>query len=124
MSLYVSFLIKSNKKWSLQGSYERSKIWRKKAYFGYSRRHQVHNHMNFQPSLPLPHMLQLLSRFLLLSQQKLCNIEFIFEKEAVARESERRARVRSGPETFSYLKKRDPGDTQRKSESGAWRTWN
>ncbi len=57
MSLYVSFLIKSNKKWSLEGSYERSKIWREKAYFGYSRRHQVHNHMNVQTSAPpSPHV--------------------------------------------------------------------
>ena len=35
--------------------------------------------MNFQPSHPLPYMLQLLPSFLLLPQQKLiCNIEFIF----------------------------------------------
>jgi hypothetical protein len=57
MSLYVSFFITSNKKYNLDGSYafhkkppRRSKIWRKKTYFGYSGRHQVQ--MNFQPSPP------------------------------------------------------------------------
>jgi hypothetical protein len=42
----------------------------KKTYFGYSGRHQVH--MNFQPSPPLTHMLQLLPRFLQLPNKKLC----------------------------------------------------
>jgi hypothetical protein len=46
-------------------------------YFGYSGRHQVH--MNFQPSPPLPYMLKLLPRFLLLPTAKImCNIKFIF----------------------------------------------
>ncbi len=75
MTLYVSFFIKSNKKYNLEGSYafhkkppRRSKIW-KKTYFRYSGRHQVH--MNFQPSPPLPHLLQHLPRFLLLQRKKL-----------------------------------------------------
>ncbi len=70
MFLYIKnvivcvFFHSSNKKWNLEGSYafhkkppRRSKIWD----MGYSGRHRVH--MNFQPSPPLPHMLQLLPRF-------------------------------------------------------------
>jgi hypothetical protein len=68
MSFHVSVFITSNKKWNLECSYafhkkspRRSKIWREKKIL-------IWILWAAPPPLPLPHMLQLLARFLLLPQ--------------------------------------------------------